>query len=223
MTLPWRGVEALGPSIAILFSCIFPQVFLEPSLPRQVPAWRLLQQQSKTMLSRRPLLNTAHSLMEQSGSTALLCPFPLKTSPLLPTWTHPVTGPNTASTGWQCWLPGNGRHPVPSSLGMLAAPAGISDDSGDFTTACRETGQFLWANCKASVKHQVPCPKWLHQPCPKATSFASSACPWPVGQHSRRSHLCAKDSAQPSSAPMGRGGTRAEPSSFTAVWMCSSI
>lgn len=106
--------------------------------------------------------------------------------------------------------------PAPSngSLGALAAPAGISDDSGDFTTACREKGQFLWANRRPSVKHHVPCPKWLHQPCPKATWFAPHCLqpvPGQLGQHSRMRHLCAKDSAQPPSAPMGRAGTRENP------------
>lgn len=165
--------------------------------PRQVPAWRLLQQQSKTKLSHCPLLSTANSFMEQRGSMALLCPFPLETSPLLPTWTCAASGSSTGS-GSAVPAPSNG------SLGALAAPAGISDDSGDFTTACREKGQFLWANRRPSVKHQVPCPKWLHQLCPKATWFAPHCLqpvPGQLGQHSRTRHLCAKDSGQPPSAP----------------------
>lgn len=220
MILSGRGAETLGPSIAILFSCIFPQVFLEPSLPRQVPAWRLLQQQSKTMLSRCPLLNSRSrvvpwpSCAHSHWRPLLSCP-PGPLQALVPA--RPLD--------WHCQhrmaVPGSreSQAPCARSLGTLSAPAGISDDAGDFTTAWREAGQFLWANHKASVKHQLPCPKWLHQPCPKATSFASH-CLQPVPGQLRqrsRSHLCAKDSAQPSSAPVGRAGTRAEPSSFAAV------
>lgn len=73
-----------------------------------------------------------------------------------------VTGSNTASgSALPAWdgCAGNRRHPVPGSSGTPAARAGISDDSGDFTAAWRETGQFLWANHKDSVTHQLPCPK----------------------------------------------------------------
>lgn len=122
----------------------------------------------------------------------------------LSSWLHHSLWIGTRATGWLCRLPRNRRHPVPGSLGTLSAPPGISDDSGDFTTACRETGQFLWANHKASVKHQVPCPKRLHQLCPKATTFASHCLqpvPGQLGHDSSRSHLCARASAQPPSLP----------------------
>lgn len=149
---------------------------------------------------------------------APLSPFPLETSPLLPTWTPPALVPpqpldqhhqhgmavlasRELRAAWECCQPQQGLVMI---QGISPQPGGRLASFCGQTQGLSETPGSL--------------PEMASPAMPQSDLVCLSL---PPSCPCRRSHLPAKDSAQSPTAPMGRAGTRAEPSSFAAVRVCS--